>query len=64
MLDFVRMPPRRPATSPPRPRPSEPTREPDADYLADLEQADGQKWKRRAASERGKRVKPPEPRQG
>ena len=61
------MPPRR---STPQPRSRKPTRprrttvEPDPDYLTDLEQSDGQKWKRRTAADRGKPVKPPEPRNG
>jgi len=33
--------------------------EPDPDHLAHQEEADGQKWKRHAAAQRGKRVKPP-----
>ena len=36
--------------------------DPDPEYLAHQEEADGQKWTRRAAAQRGKRVKPPEPR--
>jgi hypothetical protein len=46
--------------APGRPR-SERHVEPDPDHVARQEQADGQKWKRRAAALRGKPVKPPHP---
>jgi len=52
-------------TAPQRPRPASPrVIEPDPDHLAQQEEADGQKWKRRAAARRGKPVKPPHPRPG
>lgn len=35
--------------------------EPDPDHLSQAEEADGQKWRRRAAAQRGKPVKPPHP---
>jgi len=53
--------PTRPAPALGRHRPDA-RAEPDPDYIAQLEEADGQKWKRRAAAQRGKRFKPPTPR--
>lgn len=53
--------PRRPGPIEPPPRSGRHVA-PDPDYLAQQEEADGQKWKRRAAAQRGKSVKPPHPR--
>jgi len=53
--------PRQPGPVQPPRRPARVV-EPDPDHLAQQEEADGQKWKRRAAARRGKPVKPPHPR--
>jgi hypothetical protein len=37
---------------------------PDPDHIADIEEKDGLKWKRRAARDRGKPVRPPDLRRG
>jgi hypothetical protein len=52
--------PSRPLPAPGRHHPDRRV-ESDPDYVAHQEEADGQKWKRRAAIQRGKRVKPPTP---
>ena len=46
-------------------QPARPDRhvERDPDFLTQQEEADGQKWKRRAAIQRGKKIKPPGPAQ-
>jgi hypothetical protein len=57
-------------SSPSTPKPKRPGRppdlhiEPDRDYVADLEQKDPSRWKRLKARDRGKPVKPPQPRNG
>ena len=52
--------PRRPISAS-RPARSDPHVEPDPDFLTQQEEADAQKWKRRAAVQRGKLVRPPAP---